>query len=77
MTRFRDTERPQAEAEAARAEAEAVEARATIATDCARALVAAFGGLFDDAEEQHGDETESVRAELASIVDDCDAQLAG
>jgi hypothetical protein len=70
-----DTERAQAEAEAARAEAEAAEARATIATDCAKAFVAAFGGLFEE-EEEGEDDLEAVRTELASIVEDCQSEPA-
>jgi uncharacterized membrane-anchored protein YhcB (DUF1043 family) len=70
-----ETERALAEADEARAEVEAAESRAGLATDCAKAFIAAFGGLFEA--DDGGEEPATVRGELASIVDDCEAQLTG
>jgi chromosome segregation ATPase len=69
-----ETERAEAEAEQARAQAEAAEAHATLAVDCAKAVIGAFGGLFEggDAEEQAA----AVREQLEGIVADCEAELA-
>ena len=69
-----ETERAQAEAEQAQAQAEAAEAHAAVAVDCAKAVIGAFGGLFegDDPEKQ----ADAVREQLEGIVADCEAELA-
>ena len=67
------TEKAQAEADQAKADAKAAESKTTIAADCARAYVAAFGVLFegDDPRAQAPD----VRKQLEGITDDCRAAL--
>jgi chromosome segregation ATPase len=66
----------------ARAEAEQIEARAqqastkaTLAADCAKAYVGAFGSLFDG--DNVREQAATVRTELQSITADCKAALAG
>jgi cell division protein FtsB len=63
----------EAEAEQAKAEAQAEQSKRTVATTCARAYVAALGGLFegDDVSAQAA----KVRKELAAITDDCRGAL--
>ena len=70
-----ETAKAQAEADQARAEADAANAQLAIATDCAKAYVTAFGGLFegDDPEAQ----AKAVREQFETISTDCQAALAG
>ena len=68
-------DKAQAETEQAQAEAQAEKAKSAVVADCARAYVAAFGGLFegDDPSEQ----APGVQKQFADITDDCKGALAG
>ena len=66
------TDKANAEADQAKAEAEAVQSKASIAADCAKAYVSAFGTLFGD----EGDQA-SVVQQLQGITADCKAAFAG
>ena len=63
----------EAQADQATAEAKAAEAKAAVAVDCAKAYIAAFGGLFDG--ESVRDQAPVVREQLAGITADCKDEL--
>jgi preprotein translocase subunit SecF len=66
------TDKANAEADQAKAEADAVQSKASIAADCAKAYVSAFGALVGG----EGDEA-SVRQQVEGITADCKAAFAG
>jgi uncharacterized membrane-anchored protein YhcB (DUF1043 family) len=70
-----DTDKAKAQADQAKAEVKVAESKASIAADCAKGFIAAFGGLFegDSAEDQ----APAVRKELADVTAACKDQLAG
>ena len=68
-----ETDKLQAQADQATAEAKAAESRATVAADCAKAYISAFGGLFDG--ESVRDQAPVVREQLAGITADCKEAL--
>ncbi len=76
-----ETEKANAESEAAKAQADqanaekaAAEAKATIAADCAKSYLSAFGGLFGSGNIQ--EQLPDVRKELEGITADCKAAFA-
>jgi chromosome segregation ATPase len=70
-----DADKAAAEAEQARAETEAAEARAAVAADCARAYIAAFGGLFEG--DSVSEQAAEVREQLEDITAACKDELGG
>jgi hypothetical protein len=58
-----------AESEQAQSEAKAAQSRARMASDCAKAYVGAFGGLFE--RESAKDQAPAIREELSQITADC------
>ncbi|HEY6758442.1 MAG TPA: hypothetical protein VI318_03095 [Baekduia sp.] len=65
----------QAQADQAGAEKQVAEAKATIAKDCAKAYISAFGGLIEGGDLR--EKAPAVRKELAGITDDCQDAFAG
>jgi chromosome segregation ATPase len=70
-----ETAKAQAQADQAKAEARAAESRASIAADCAKAYIAAFGALFEG--ESASDQAPEVREQLSGITATCKDELAG
>jgi len=70
-----ETEKAQAEAEQARAETEAAQSKASIAVECAKGYISAFGTLFegDDLKAQ----AEKVRTQIKQISADCKTAFEG
>jgi chromosome segregation ATPase len=66
------TDKANAEADQAKAEAQAVESKASIAAECAKAYVSAFGSLIGG----EGDQA-TLSQQLAGITDQCKAALEG
>ena len=64
-----ETDKAQAEADQAKAEAKAAESRAAVAADCAKAFIAALGGLFEG--ESAEDQAPKVREQLSEITATC------
>src|SRR4051794_40158583 len=60
------TDKAKAEADQAQAEVAAAESKASVAADCAKAYVSAFGTLFEG-----GDQAATVRDQLQGITADC------
>lgn len=69
------SDRAQAETAQAKAEAEAATTRSTVVTDCVRAYVTAFGGLFEG--DSVREQAAAVRERFEDITDDCEGALAG
>ena len=70
-----EADKAKAQADQAKAEARAAESRAAVAADCAKAYIAAFGGLFEG--ESVRDQAPEVREQLSRITADCKDELAG
>jgi len=64
-----ETEKAQAQADQAKAETKAAESKATIAADCAKAYISAFGTLFDGGGVKG--QVEKLRTQLEQITADC------
>ncbi len=70
-----ETEKAQAEAEQARAETEAAQSKASIAIDCAKGYISAFGALFDGNDLKA--QAEKVRNQIKQISADCKTAFEG
>jgi hypothetical protein len=64
----------QAQVEQAQTDADAAAGRATIAAECVKAYVSAFGALF---EGSLAEGAAAVREQVSGITDDCQAALSG
>jgi hypothetical protein len=70
-----ETEKAQAEAEQARAETEAAQSKASIAIDCAKSYISAFGTLFDGDDLKA--QADKVRTQVEQITADCKTAFGG
>jgi hypothetical protein len=70
-----ETGKANAEADQANAERDAAQAKAKITAECAKAYIAAFGGLFGSGHIR--DQVPAVRKDLEGITTDCKAAFAG
>jgi pyruvate/2-oxoglutarate dehydrogenase complex dihydrolipoamide acyltransferase (E2) component len=70
-----ETEKAQAEAEQARAETEAARSKASIAVECAKGYISAFGTLFDGDDLKA--QAEKVRTQIKQISADCKTAFEG
>jgi predicted nucleic acid-binding Zn-ribbon protein len=70
-----EADKANAEADQAQAEVKAAEAKATVAADCAKAYISAFGALFEG--ENVRDQAPEVREQLSDITASCKEELTG
>jgi uncharacterized phage infection (PIP) family protein YhgE len=70
-----ETDKAKAQADEAKAQAQEAESKAAIVTDCAKAYLTAFGGLFEGG--NLSDNVQTVKGDLQGITDRCQGALGG